>query len=301
MPRYSHARKGLPTGLLLMLSSLLTACSNLALQAINAPSYLFSDHEVTRSIAYGDAPHQQLDLYAPARNAPSTNALVIFVYGGSWTSGNKESYYFVADALTEHGYSVAIPDYAKYPDAVFPSFVEDVAMAVAWLVENAREYTHYDSIFIMGHSAGAHTGALLVTDPNYLERHQTPVAAIDGFIGLAGPYGFKPREKKFRDIFANLENFDKMRPQHYVTGTEPPVLVMHGNDDTTVLPANSSQFSERINEMGGNAQSTFYPDLGHVDIVLALSRILDRQGVVLNDLLTFMEAVNQQRVARPSQ
>ncbi|MFK7976605.1 MAG: alpha/beta hydrolase [Halioglobus sp.] len=274
---------------LIMLAALLTACSNIALKAINTPSYLFSQHDATRNISYGDAAHQKLDLYLPNANIQSKNALVIFVYGGSWTSGQKESYYFIADALTQHGYSVAIPDYLKYPEATFPTFVDDIALATAWLLENGPRYAAQDSVFLMGHSAGAHTGALLITDPSYLEKHHVANSSISGFIGLAGPYGFTPKERKFRDIFANLENFDVMRPQYHISGNEPPVLVLHGEADTTVLPVNSHQFSESINANLGTAHSLFYPDMGHVAILLALSRVADRDNSVLYEVLTFLE------------
>lgn len=278
------------TGLILMLSALLTACSNIALKAINTPSYVLSQHQQTRNVAYGTAAHQTLDFYAPDPGITSRNALVIFIYGGSWTSGEKESYYFVADALTKHGYSVAIPDYLKYPAATFPTFVNDIALATAWLSENASQYTTVDSMYLMGHSAGAHTGALLITDPTYLGAHDVAVSAITGFIGLAGPYGFTPKEKKFRDIFSNLEDFNVMRPQHYVSGSEPPVLVLHGETDTTVLPVNSHQFSDAINDAGGSARKTLYPDMGHVAILLSLSRVIDRDGEILSEVISFLDA-----------
>lgn len=293
MLTYRAAKTTRQIGLLIMLSSLLTACSNLALQALNTPSYLFSQHHVTRDIAYGEASHQTLDLYVPTSAENDKNTLVVFIYGGSWTSGKKESYYFVADALTKEGYSVAIPDYIKYPDATFPVFVDDIALATAWLVNNAANYLQdssgHNDLFLMGHSAGAHTAALLITDPDYLRRHGLTVAHVTGFIGLAGPYGFIPKEQKYRNIFSNLADFSVMQPQRHVSGAEPPVLVLHGESDTTVLPVNSHQFSEKINDTGGEADAIIYPDTSHVAIVLALSRVVDREGTVLADILTFLK------------
>jgi acetyl esterase/lipase len=290
MRRSIHFRY-LTAGAFIMLSSLLTACTNLALQAINTPSYLFSDLQSQRDIAYGDADHQRLDLFLPPAGAPNTGALVVFVYGGSWTSGTKEAYYFVADALTRHGYAVAIPDYIKYPDGVFPAFVEDIALAVAWLENNAEHYGNRSTLYLMGHSAGAHTGALLITDERYLARHALGRDTIDAYIGLAGPYGFKPKEQKFRDIFANLDDFNQMRPLHFVSGVEPPVLLLHGEKDTTVLPVNTRQFAGKIDDTGGRAEHVIYDDQSHVSLVLAFSRVFDREAGVLSDVLDFMGRV----------
>lgn len=276
-------------GFIVMLSTLVTACSNLALTALNTPSYLFSSHEVHKNIAYGALDHQKLDLYLPDSNAPLKKQMVVFIYGGSWTSGSKANYYFVADALTSAGYAVAIPDYIKFPDDVFPAFVNDIALSIAWLEQHAEEYLPVESLVLMGHSAGAHTGALLITDSQYLNQHNVPENTISAFIGLAGPYNFRPKEKKYRDIFNNLEDFAQMRPTHFVSGKEPPVLLLHGAEDTTVLSINTTAFEQRLEENGSTVNTKYYATLGHVNIALGLSRTLDRKDVVLKDILSFLQ------------
>lgn len=276
-------------GLIVMLSTLVTACSNLALTALNTPSYLFSSHQVLKDISYGALEHQKLDLYIPDANAPTKRQMVVFIYGGSWTSGSKEHYYFVADALTSAGYAVAIPDYIKFPDAVFPAFVEDIALSAAWLDKNMENYFPVESLVLMGHSAGAHTGALLVTDTRYLEALGTPTDTVSGFIGLAGPYNFKPKEKKYRDIFNNMEDFSQMRPTHFVSGKEPPMLLLHGTKDTTVLPVNTTTFASLLEKHRASVDIKHYENLGHVNIALGLSRALDRDNVVERDILAFLK------------
>jgi acetyl esterase/lipase len=59
-----------------------------------------ADIEVEKDLVYGGQEHQQLDLYFPPESGNSNRQLVIFVYGGDWTSGSRENYFFVADALT---------------------------------------------------------------------------------------------------------------------------------------------------------------------------------------------------------
>tara|TARA_R110000823_G_scaffold47903_16_gene121952 strand:- start:44776 stop:45630 length:855 start_codon:yes stop_codon:yes gene_type:complete len=271
-----------------MLAMLLNACTGFALNAINVPSRVHSEQSVTRDIAYGPGDHQTLDLYQPASGVHANRQLVIFIYGGGWTSGQKEHYYFVADALTRAGYSVAIPDYVKYPEAQFPAFVEDVALAVAWLSRNREQFGDVQELIIMGHSAGAHTGALLITDPEYLAAHQLAPADIAAFVGLAGPYGFTPKEEKYQNVFGNLDDYSQMQPLHFVNGNEPPMLLLHGNDDTTVLPVNTRKFSDKVNAKGGYAATRLYADRGHIDLLLALSRVVDREGEVRGDILEFL-------------
>jgi len=275
-------------GAISMLAMLLNACTGLGLNAINVPSRVQSELTEKPDIAYGPEAHQRLDLYLPGDQVRANGQLVIFVYGGGWTSGKKGHYYFVADALTAAGYSVAIPDYAKYPQVQFPTFVDDVALAVAWLWRNRDQLGDVNEFILMGHSAGAHTAALLITDARYLAEHQLEPDTFAAFVGLAGPYGFTPKEKKYQRIFDNLEDYSQMQPLHFANGGEPPMLLLHGEDDTTVLPVNSRKFAAKVNAQGGSAATRLYADQGHIGLVLALSRILDRDGDVTRDVLEFL-------------
>jgi len=276
-------------GLVLMLSMLLTACTNAAFKTFNAPSYLLNKHTLEPNLAYGDKTYQKLDLYVPKDQSNATDQLIVFVHGGGWTSGAKEHYYFVADALTSAGYAVAIPDYIKYPNGEFPSFVEDIALSIAWLVANVQQYANINEFIIMGHSAGAHTGALLITDPTYLAAHQLQTDVVHAFVGLAGPYGFTPKEKKYRDVFANLEDYNQMKPLYFASGEEPAMLLLHGNDDTTVLPVNTRKFAEKVIEQGGTAVTYLYDGRGHIDIMLAFSRVAGSKDPVRMDILDFLQ------------
>lgn len=284
-------RRGYRLGMSVAIGALVSACTNVAMEAVNVPSYVSGEARAVRGLAYGGEPHQKLDLYLPGEAAGGQRPLVVFVYGGGWTSGSRGEYYFVADALTDAGYAVAIPDYIKYPQGVFPAFVDDVAQAVAWLADNVAQYAPVSEFVLMGHSAGAHTAALLITDPRYFADLAFDPARIGAFVGLAGPYGFRPQEQKYRAIFANLENFDLMRPLHFANGSEPPMLLLHGEDDTTVLPVNTRKFAARIEAGGGSAQTRFYTGAGHIEPLLALSRLPFNNTAMRADILAFLRRV----------
>ncbi|MDZ7785332.1 MAG: alpha/beta hydrolase [Halioglobus sp.] len=273
-----------------MSAMLLTACTGVALKAINTPSYWLSDLRRESNLHYGNKAHQRLDIYLPGDDIEARRQLIVFIYGGGWTTGARENYYFVADALTSAGYAVAIPDYIKYPGGEFPAFVQDVALSIAWLSANIERFAAIDDIIIMGHSAGAHTGALILTDPGYLAAHGLDARNISAFIGMAGPYGFTPKEEHYRNIFANLQDYTRMQPLHFANGDEPPMLLMHGSGDTTVLPANTRKFARKVNDLGGTAMTQFYDNKSHVSILLSLSRAFDQKGVILSDILNFLQA-----------
>src|SRR5580692_2852779 len=146
-------------GLLASLIGLLGGCSPVALLNATVPR---KGYALEPDIAYGPDPRQKLDLYRPDTPRADDKA-VIFFYGGSWDSGRKSDYLFVAQALCASGYIVVIPDYRIYPEVRFPAFVEDGAQAVRW----ASDRVGSGRLFVMGHSAGAHIALMLMTNTPY--------------------------------------------------------------------------------------------------------------------------------------
>ncbi len=277
------------TGAVALAGLALSACTTVGLQVVNTPSYLSNKHSVQKDLRYGDANYQKLDLYSPDEAGKNSKTLIVFLYGGGWTSGEKGQYDFAADAFTAAGYTVAIPDYIKYPAGRFPEFVENVALAIAWLKNNIDSYAEVDDFVLMGHSAGAHIGGLLITDRHYLAAHKLQPQLFSRFVGMAGPYAFTPRKKKYQNIFNNMSNYAPMQPLHFVTGNEPTMLLLHGKDDTTVEVKNTRLFAAKVNGMGGSATAKYYEGVGHIGLLLALSRIYDFDDTVKSDILQFLQ------------
>ena len=284
----SNAVNLLRAGAVALASIVVSACTSVGFKVVNTPSYLGNKHSVQKDLRYGDAKQQQLDLYIPDETSENNKTLIVFLYGGGWTSGAKEQYDFAADAFTSNGYMVAIPDYIKYPAGSFPEFVEDVALAIAWLKDNVGRYGEANEFVLIGHSAGAHIGGLLITDPNYLEKHDIEPQFISSFVGIAGPYGFTPKKEKYRKIFNQMGNYEPMQPLHFVSGSEPKMLLLHSEDDTTVLAKHTRLFAAKVNAAGGAASTKYYKDYGHAGMVLALSRIYDLENTVSSDIMQFL-------------
>ncbi len=105
------------TAVAVVLATLLSGCSALLFTAANVPTYLTRARAVT-GLPYGSNSRQRLDVYAlpGATNLP----VVVFWYGGSWTSGKKSDYRFVGTALAERGFVAVLPDYRLYPPGEVP-------------------------------------------------------------------------------------------------------------------------------------------------------------------------------------
>lgn len=271
--------------LLILTLLIVVSCSTTTLVNLISPS----DHFYKISnVSYGSLNRQKLDIYVPTEEIRN-NILIIFFYGGSWDSGSKDKYKFIASSLTEQGYTVAIPDYRIYPEVIFPDFMQDAALSIAWLQAENENLQHIEHTFLAGHSAGAQIAGLLATDDQYLESANADLLALDGFIGLAGPYNFLPlSSKRLKEIFPE-KNRSNSQPINFVDGNEMPFLLLHGLKDKTVLPKNSKTLAEKIHSVRGKVVAKYYPDVGHVEIIKPFVRGFEKSVPTIQDINEFIQ------------
>jgi acetyl esterase/lipase len=251
---------------------------------------IFSGTRLIHNAAYGGEPWQKLDIYARGHTPERKKPVVVFFYGGRWQQGAKENYRFAGDAIAKRGYIAVLPDYSKYPSVRFPAFVEDGAKAVAWVAARIGDYGgDANRIFVAGHSAGAHIGALLAANPSYLEREGTPRGVIKGFAGLAGPYAFTPKDPDLVDIFGPPERFPAMQVTSFIDGTQPPMLLLYGATDNVVHRYNLDRLETRIREKGGTVKSIIYPGVDHIWIMAAMSWTNFAGPSVTGDMISFFD------------
>jgi acetyl esterase/lipase len=256
-------RRLLPLTGLGAIGVLASACSPLGVLNGLAP-----DRLTARDLPYGNGPRRTLDVYVPA-NGPKAAPVVVFFYGGSWNSGSKADYRFVGGALAASGFVTIIPDYRVYPEVRFPDFLDDCAAAFAWAGANAGRFGGGTRLVLMGHSAGAYNAAMLALDPTYLARAAAPRPAA--MLGLAGPYDFLPLvDPELKIIFGQPPTPPDTQPINHVDGRNPPMLLLAGDADTTVLPRNTTRLAARVAASGGQVESRIYPGIDHKEIVGAI-------------------------------
>ncbi len=269
--------------------SLLVSCSATRLLNTLVPE---SGFKVTQDIAFSAIPRDKLDVYRPAGSTPTTplKPVVVFFYGGAWDSGDKGGYLFAAEALTSRGYVAVVPDYRLYPEITFPAYMDDAALAVKWTFDNIAQHGgDPDKVFVMGHSAGAQLAALVAYDGKYLDRVGIDKRRIRGVVSLAGPLDFLPLTEAKMEFIFPLPVRAASQPINFVTGKEPPTLLLHGTADTRVGIHNSRNLATRIAERGGMVETTYYPGMSHIGIVLALAAPLRDGKPVLDRVAKFID------------
>lgn len=244
-----------------------------------------------RDVAYGPHSRQRMDIYVPSDGGSAPKPVVFFIYGGSWANGAKETYSFVGDTLAARGFVTVIADYRLVPEVRFPVFIEDGALALRFVRDNiARSGGSPGAIHLMGHSAGAYNAMMLTLDRRYLAAVGMHAGDIRSTVGLSGPYDFLPFDIDVtKEAFGNAHDPAQTQPINFARRDVPPVFLATGSNDTTVLPRNSERLALALRRAGARSVSLkIYQGLGHASTATALSRILQWQAPVLDDVVAFL-------------
>jgi acetyl esterase/lipase len=278
--------------LLAMLPALLTACSGVDL--LNA-TVATDSYRRTDGLAYGPDPRQRLDVYQPAaslRNAP----LVVFFYGGSWSSGERGDYRFVGEALASRGIVAVVADYRLSPAFRYPAFVQDSARAVHWAFDHAAELgVDARRIFVMGHSAGAYNAAMVALDGRWLAAEGLTPSRLAGWIGLAGPYDFLPiGDARTKIAFNWPDTPADSQPLAYAaqaSQASPPALLLAPTHDSVVDPQRSTvALAGRLQSRGVRVDSALFDGVGHVTLLGSVAQVLRSKAPVLQRVSQFVQS-----------
>ena len=141
-------------------------------------------------VRYGDQPGELLDLFES--DSPSAPVLV-FIHGGYWRSLDKSDHSFVAPSFTADGALVVVVNYALCPAVTIEHIVMQMVRAVAWVWRHAAAYGGDPSrMALVGHSAGAHLAAMLMSCRWKDVADDLPVQPLAGALAISGMYDLEP-------------------------------------------------------------------------------------------------------------
>lgn len=265
------------------------ACSKLAFLAANVPAS-FGSYQRRATIPYGSGPHQTLDVYIPDKPGGAPRPLVVFWYGGRWTTGDKDDYKFVGAALAGLGYVAVLPNYRHYPEVKLAGFMDDAARGALWAVDHGAEFgADPNRLYTMGHSAGGHIAALVTLDERYFRATGRATPHIAGLIGLSGVYDFLPlTDPDLKDMFGPPERYPDSQPINFVRPDAPPALLFHGLEDAEVAPKNTINLAAALKAQGVPVRLELFAKLKHADTVAALSIPARSRAPTLADIAAFV-------------
>ena len=268
-------------------SLLLPGCS--ALGALDA--FVPRDsYEGRAGLRYGTLPRQQLDAYLPLQRSSAT-PLVVFFYGGSWTTGDRGDYRFVGEALASQGVAALVADYRLSPAVRWAEILGDCAQATAWARNNAAQLgCSRERLFVMGHSAGAYNAAMVALDGRWLQRHAMQPRELAGWIGIAGPYDFLPISDAASRVAFDWPNTPAdSQPIVHASRDDPRALLLAPVDDRTVDPRrNTLGLAQKLRDAGVPVRAQLLEGVNHATIIGALARPLSNLAPVRQEVLGFV-------------
>ena len=148
-----------------------------------------SDSKVL-DLRYGEGPGETLDIFPAATpNAP----VLMFVHGGYWRSLDKSDFSFVAPAFVADGATVVVPNYALCPAVTIEDIALQMVKAVAWTWRHiAAHGGNPDRMALVGHSAGGHLAAMLMSCRWKQVDEAMPLQPLACALAISGLYDLEP-------------------------------------------------------------------------------------------------------------
>ncbi len=246
---------------------------------------------VEQNLTYGKADNTQLklDLACPAGKGPFP--ALVFIHGGGWYQGNRQSYRGQIEEAARRGYVAVTISYrlmqfdeskkeTTTASPIFPAQIHDAKAAVRWVRANAQKY-HIDPnrIGVTGGSAGGHLSLLIgLTDASAglagnsgNPGESSRVQAVVNFFGPADMvycYQHSSVAWIFRLFLGGTpteqpERYRVASPISYASADDPPVLTLQGDQDTLVPVEQAKELDEKMKAVGGSHTLIIFPGQGH--------------------------------------
>jgi acetyl esterase/lipase len=264
-------------GRLVLAGAVLMHAAPLAAQELSAGVTV--PYRVAPNITYLTANNfeAKLDVYA-RRDVTTPQPTLIWIHGGGWTGGTKDSALFRFMPYLEMGWNVVNVEYRLARISPAPAAVEDCLCALRWVIRNADEYNFdVDKIVVSGSSAGGHlaltTGMIPASaglDRQCPGSEELNVAMIVDWFGITD----------VADLLegANMKNYavqwlgsltdraevaKRVSPLTYVRAGLPPVIAIHGDADPTVPYNHSVRLQSALQKAGVDTELVTIPGGRH--------------------------------------
>lgn len=218
-------------------------------------------------LRYGPRPQQTFDLHRPPDAKGATPAL-IFVHGGYWRALDKSDHTFVAPAFLGAGLTVVNMNYDLCPSVTLSELTEEVLDGIAHVARNAdRLGIDPARIFVMGHSAGAHSAAMaLAEDWSARGFERSP---LRGAICKSGIYDAQVvrqisvnAEVQLTEDMARAMNALKRPPRR-----GPAILITVGGEEPPAWIGQSAAYHALCQEAGADSRLEVLPGTNHFTVL----------------------------------
>jgi arylformamidase len=145
------------------------------------------------NLRYGPGDGEALDLFPPTVPVADPAPVLVFIHGGYWRSLSKDDHGFVAPAFCAAGALVVVPDYALAPAVTVEHITLQLAHALEWVWRHAADFGGDPRrIAVVGHSAGGHAAAMLLSCRWKQLAEDLPPNLLTRAMAISGLYDLEP-------------------------------------------------------------------------------------------------------------
>ena len=195
--------------------------------------------------------------------------IIIYIHGGGWNSKSPRDFEFIGQRLAFEGYESFVMGYRKVPRVHYNQIIDDVCKEYKSILKYLKgKGIEANRVIIMGSSAGAHLGSLLVYDRELHAKYKIGAKRFVGFIGLAGPYCFEGKlpwalKQLLSDLFEKDQDWKEGEPYTKLDLINPddyelsiPMYLIQSDHDGVIDMKQTLVFARKAMEM--NIPVTFY-------------------------------------------
>ncbi|MGG1516381.1 alpha/beta hydrolase [Paenibacillus oryzisoli] len=227
-------------------------------------------------------------------NADDARPAIVWIHGGGWRGGQPEILLRHCRLFAARGVVTFSVEYRLMPheghdaeSGQAPSVetcIEDCRSAMRYIRRHAAQFgIDPQRIAVVGDSAGGHLAVSLATINGYdAPGEDTSISAManavvncNAIVDFTGRWkamvpAVDAKEAGGDPVRAWLmchEHAKALSPLNHVRAGQPPMLIMHGLLDVTVVPEEAVRFYEAYTEAGNEAELVLYPHLSHAFVL----------------------------------
>lgn len=250
-------------------------------QPLAVPQNIRLDRDIV--FATIDGHDLKLDIAYPKDNKGNLPAIV-YIHGGGFSGGEKPTNQTVFFA--KNGFVGIAVEYRLSGEAKFPAAILDCKTAIRWTRANAKKYgIDPGRIGVIGESAGGYLAAMMGTSggDSYLEGdkiYSGNSSTVQAVVDLFGPTDFARMNDVPTEMDHNAANspesqflgklvqedpelVKKANPITYVDATDPPTLMIHGENDNLVIIQQSELLYNALSKAGVKTMLVRVKNAGH--------------------------------------
>lgn len=256
---------------------------------------------VKRDIRYcetagAEANLQSLDIYAPkdAKNLP----VMMYIHGGGWQRGDKAAVSAKPAYFGSRGWVFVSLNYRLVPAVDLLTQLQDSADAIGWVHANIAEHGgDPQRLHLMGHSAGAHHVAILVTNERFLKAAGKDLSILKSVVELDTQALDVPRMMQDSDTAVYVQAFGKderlwreVSPLHHVAkGKGIPAFFLVVADNREQKLQQAAAFQEALQAAGVRCEFVEAPEHDHGSLNRAIGEPGDKVTAAMEQFLTEIE------------